>query len=282
MLKQITPLILTCDEAPNIGRTLERLRWAGDIVIVDSFSSDETLEIISCFPQARVFQRAFDSHEQQWSFALRGTGVRTDWVLALDADYVLTSELVEELRGLRPGAEVGGYSASFVYCVNGRPLRGSAYPPVTVLYRRGQARYRQDGHTQRVAVEGKVESLRAPIMHDDRKSLSRWLASQSRYMRSEAAKLADARPGDLCLSDRLRKMRFVAPFVMLFYCLVAQRAILDGRAGLFYALQRTVAELILSLYLVESDVLGRRREPDLDIAGEALPAELINEAKEQR
>lgn len=45
MMEQITPLILTCNEAPNIGRTLERLTWARDIVVVDSFSNDETVEI---------------------------------------------------------------------------------------------------------------------------------------------------------------------------------------------------------------------------------------------
>jgi hypothetical protein len=125
---------------------------------------------------------------------------------------------------------------------------------VAVLYRRAKARYRQDGHTQRVVIDGKVEPLRAHILHDDRKPLSHWLQSQSRYMRIEARKLAEADAASLGWADRLRKMRFVAPFVMLFYCLVVKRAALDGRAGLFYALQRTVAELILSLYMMENDL----------------------------
>jgi glycosyltransferase involved in cell wall biosynthesis len=254
MLEQITPLILTYNEAPNIGRALERLCWAREVVVVDSFSDDETLEAVSGVPQARVVQRRFDSHERQWNFGLKESGISSEWVLALDADYLLTPELLDELRRLEPLADVAGYSVNFVYCINGRPLRGSAYPPVTVLYRRAKAHYRQDGHTQRVVVDGKVEPLRARILHDDRKPLKHWLQSQSRYMQVEARKLAEADAASPGWADRLRRMRFVAPFVMLCYCLFVKRAIFDGRAGLFYALQRTVAELILSLYLVEGDL----------------------------
>src|SRR5258708_7588126 len=82
MLDQITPLILTHNEAPNIGRTLAELSWASDIVVVDSFSDDETLEIVSRFPQVRVYQRQFDSHENQWNFGLRETGIDSEWLLA--------------------------------------------------------------------------------------------------------------------------------------------------------------------------------------------------------
>lgn len=281
MLEHLTPLILTRNEAPNIGRTLEQLRWARDIVVVDSFSDDETAEIIGRFSRARLFQRKFDSHQTQWNFALRETGILSEWVLALDADYILTPAFIKELKCLHPEADVNGYSASFVYCINGRPLRGSAYPPVTVLYRRTKAVYQQDGHTQRVVVDGRVESLRASILHDDRKPLARWLQSQARYMRIEAGKLAQSDPGDLNWADRLRKMRFAAPLVMLLYVLIVKRALFDGRAGLFYAFQRTVAELILSLYLVEDDmrrVRGSRRE---EAAGKVMPEDLVGEAKEQ-
>ena len=281
MLGHITPLILTYNEAPNIGRTLERLHWAHDIVVVDSFSDDGTPEIVGRFPQARVFQRKFDSHEAQWNFALGETGVCSEWVLALDADYILTPGFTEELKHLDPETDINGYSASFVYCINGRPLRGSAYPPVTVLYRRTKAVYRQDGHTQRVVVDGRVESLRTAILHDDRKPLAHWLQAQARYMRIEAGKLAESDSGDLNWADRLRKVRFAAPLVMLFYVLIVKRAILDGRAGLFYAFQRTVAELILSLYLIEGDMrhlTDSRRE---EAAGKLAPADLVNEYKEQ-
>jgi glycosyltransferase involved in cell wall biosynthesis len=263
MLDQITPVILTYNEAPNIGRTLERLAWARDIVVVDNFSNDETLAIVDRTLQSRLFQREFDCHENQWNFALKETGVTSEWVLALDADYVLTPELVEEIKDLRPAGNIAGYRARFIYCVSGRPLRGSAYPPVTVLYRREGASYRQDGHTQRVIVAGSVVDLRAPIFHDDRKSFDHWLRSQARYMKLEANKLAQSAWSDLGWADRLRKMRIVAPFAILFYCLFGRGAILDGREGIYYAFQRLLSELILSLYLIEKSFAGQKSfDPD--------------------
>src|ERR1044072_2690139 len=108
MLEQITPLILTYNEAANIARTLEQLRWARDIVVVDSFSNDETLEIISRYPQARVFQRKFDNFASQCNYGLTETGIQTEWVLNLDADYLLTAELSDELAKLTPQNDVAG------------------------------------------------------------------------------------------------------------------------------------------------------------------------------
>jgi len=259
MLDQITPVILTYNEAPNIGRTLERLAWARDIVVVDSFSDDETLAVINHTSQARVFQREFDCLAKQWNFALNKTEISSEWVLALDADYLLSPELVEELKDLTPAANIAGYRASFVYCVHGRSLRGSTYPPVTVLYRRGRARYRQDGHAHRVVIDGTVVNLRSPVLHDDHKSLSQWLRAQDNYIQLETQKLTRAVWRDLGWADRLRKTRVVAPFLIFFYCLLVKGAILDGRAGLYYAFQRMLAEMLLSLYLLEHTMLRRSK-----------------------
>lgn len=261
MLDQITPVILTFNEASNIARTLERLAWARDIVVVDSLSDDQTLSVIKRTPQARVFQREFDSHQDQWNFALNATGISSEWVLALDADYVLTPELIEELSEMNPAASTSGYLARFTYCVNGRQLRGSAYPPVIVLYRREGASYRQDGHTQRVHVSGDILSLGGRILHDDRKSFDRWLSSQARYMKLEAEKIAQSSWLNLGWADRLRKLRIVAPFAVLFYCLFIKRAILDGHAGLYYAFQRLLSELLLSVYLIERSARRPARPP---------------------
>ncbi len=252
MLKNITPLILTYNEAPNIGRTLEKLRWARDIVIVDSFSQDETLKIASRFPQVRVFQRKFDSHIHQWNFALKETGIQTEWVLALDADYVLSDVFVEELKQLNPN-EVQAYQAGFIYCIDGRPLRATLYPPVTVLYRREKASYIQDGHTQRISIPGKIENLNSPIFHDDRKPFRHWLTAQDRYMKLEVQKLKNLQNQKLSFFDHIRKLRIVAPFAVLLYCLFAKGLILEGWPGIYYSFQRMLAELILSLHLIEGD-----------------------------
>ena len=251
MLDQITPLILTYNESPNIARALASLSWAKEIVVVDSFSDDDTIEIASSFRGVRVVQRAFDSHRNQWEFGLKETGITTSWILALDADYVVSDDLVDELKTLQPRPETAGYRANFVYCINGKKLNSGIYPPVTVLYRREAASYVQDGHTQRVALEGSIEPLRSPMFHDDRKSLKRWFNSQTRYTELEAQKLRAVDPAELGFADRLRRWRFLMPPAMLFYCLIVRGGIFDGWAGLYYAFQRVLAESMLSLHLIE-------------------------------
>src|SRR2546423_1918312 len=246
MLNEITPLILTYNEAPNIARTLASVSWAKEIVVVDSFSSDDTLKIARSFPQVRTFQRAFDCHRNQWEFGRNETGITTPWVLALDADYIVSDQLTTELKNLSPKAETVGYRANFVYCINGKELRSGIYPPVTVLYRREAASYVQDGHTQRVALDGVIEDLSSPIFHDDRKPLRHWFSSQARYSELEARKLRRANYAELSLPDRLRRWRVLAPPAMLVYCLIIRGGIFDGWKGLYYAFQRTVAEFMLS------------------------------------
>lgn len=252
MLEQITPLILTYNEAPNIARTLDSLRWAREVVVVDSFSTDDTAEIAATFPNVRVVQRAFDCHRNQWEFGLKQTGITKHWVLALDADYIVTTDLMNEIKNLVPNEQTAGYRAHFIYCISGKRLHSGVYPPVTVLYRAAAANYIQDGHTQRVSVNGRIEDLRSAILHDDRKPLRRWFESQKRYTKLEAQKLRAANPAELSFLDRMRRWPLIVPPLALFYCLVVRAGILDGWAGFYYAFQRTVAELMLSLYLIEN------------------------------
>lgn len=261
MLDRITPLVLTYNEAPNIARTLEQLRWARDIVVVDSFSHDDTLALVANFPQVRVFQRKFDSFAGQCNFGLLETGISSEWVLSLDADYVLTPQLIEELSSLNPDSNVDAFRADFAYCVNGRHLRSGVYPPVTVLFRRSRAKYFDDGHAHRVKIQGLIRDLRSNILHDDRKSLKRWFESQQKYTALEAEKILSSATAALSASDKVRRLRVIAPIAMLFYCLIIRGGILDGWPGFYYAFQRMLAELMLSLYLIEEDVksLGKRR-----------------------
>jgi glycosyltransferase involved in cell wall biosynthesis len=260
MLENITPLIITYNEAPNIARTLERLHWAHDIVIVDSFSDDETLDLAAAFPQVRIFQRRFDSFASQCNYGLTETGITSEWVLNLDADYLLTPELVEELKVLKPSADIVGYRARFIYCIYGRQLRGTVYPPVDILYRHEIATYKDDGHAHRVVLDGTVNTLRSPLLHDDWKPLNRWFQSQSKYMAIEANKLIDSEWSELNYVDRIRFMRLPAPFIMLLYCLIVKGALLDGWIGIYYAFQRTLAELLLSLHLIDHDLFQSRHE----------------------
>jgi len=252
MLDQITPLILTYDEAPNIERTLGKLRWARRIVVVDSGSTDGTLEILKRHERVEVFQRRFTDFESQWNFGL--SQIASPWVLSLDADYELGDDVIRELESLSPSSATKGYRAEFIYRIQGRPLRGSLYPPRVVLFRRGEATYRQEGHTQQLAIAGEVLSLRGRIYHDDRKPLARWVRSQQRYAREEAEYLATRR--SLGAADRLRRMAWPAPVAVLLYTLLVKRCLFDGWPGWYYALQRLIAEILLALEILDRRLRG--------------------------
>ena len=247
-LQQITPVILTFNESANVARTLEPLRWAQRIVVLDSGSSDNTIELCHQFVNVQVYERPFDRHAEQWNYGL--SVVQSEWVLALDADYVTDAAFAAELESTVVEPGTAAFFAEFIYCMFGRPLRASLYPPRAVLFRRDKARYLQDGHTQLLKFEGNAGRLRTRIRHDDRKPLGQWLEAQDRYARLEVEKLTSA-TAPLGFRDSLRKLMFVMPLVMPFYCLIAKGLIFDGAAGLHYTFQRTMAEMILSLRLIE-------------------------------
>jgi glycosyltransferase involved in cell wall biosynthesis len=248
LLAQVTPLILTRDEEANIERTLAQLTWADDVVIVDSFSTDATLEIAERFPNVRVFQREVDTLAEQTNFGLQQ--VRTPWVLLLDADYFVPATFVDELRALDPPPNVRAYRGGFRYAVNGRPLRASLYPPRIVLLHREHSRAWQDGHAHRILADGDTGYLSAKIVHDDRKSFARFLERQKRYMRQEAEKLRRADPRSLTVAGRVRKLIVIAPFAVVMHTLFVKGLVLDGLAGLRYTWERFVAELMLSRELL--------------------------------
>ncbi|MCS3657981.1 glycosyltransferase involved in cell wall biosynthesis [Salinibacter ruber] len=247
-LTSITPLILTYNEEANINRTLGHLTWADRVVVVDSYSTDATVDIATSYENVDLVQRRFDHFADQCNYGL--DQIDTEWVLSLDADYVCSEALIDEIRALPERPSVDGFSADFVYCVFGDPLRGTLYPPRTVLYRRETAEYHRDGHGHQVQVEGPVGELDASVYHDDRKSLDRWLDNQRRYARLEAEKLTQA--DDVGVTDRLRKTDVLAPLLTPLYCLFVQGLMLDGWAGWHYTLQRTYAELLLALVRVDA------------------------------
>ncbi len=250
----ITPLILTFNEAPNIKRTLEKLNWAKQIVVIDSFSTDETLDIIKQFPQVKVHQNRFVSFADQCNFGL--SKIETDWVLSLDADYVLDEKISQNIKGLDlNSAQIATYSARFKYAIFGKPLHGTLYPPRKVLYKRTCAHYVNDGHGHTVIIDGKISNLEGFIHHDDRKSFSVWLNSQDRYLQKEAEKLTNTPFKQLKMNDKLRCFIVFAPFIVPFYCLILRGGVLDGWHGWHYAFQRMIAEILLSIRLIEKRIL---------------------------
>jgi glycosyltransferase involved in cell wall biosynthesis len=250
-LSEITPVVLTYNEEANIGRTLGRLRWANRVVVIDSFSTDRTLEIARQYANVEVIQRAFDDHTTQWNFGL--TQAVTEWTLTLDADYCLDAGWEDEADRVTNENRFDGFFSSFTYCIQGRRLRATLYPPRLVLFRRARGSYVPDGHTQVLELKGKTSSMNSRILHDDRKPLGAWLQAQERYATLEARKLND--PARVCgWKDEMRRTRWLATLVVLPYCLFIKGLVFDGWPGWYYALQRIYAELLLNLHLLDLPV----------------------------
>ena len=268
----LTALVLTYNEQENVRRNLEALLWVPKVIVVDSFSTDQTLEIARSFPNVQIVQRVFDTHANQWNAGL--DRIDTEWALTLDADYVLTAELQEEIKKLEPSSEIALYWGEFDYCIYGRPLRASIYPPRVILFRTKRARYVDEGHTQQLRIKGKLAKFKGKVWHDDRKPLRRWFQSQGRYSEIEAAYLLEAEARsrgrgarstkrgaesesdngegeELSPIDRWRLKIVVVPMLMPFYLLLVRGLIFDGWNGWYYAFQRTVAEMMLALRLLE-------------------------------
>jgi glycosyltransferase involved in cell wall biosynthesis len=251
---EITPVILTYNEAPNLERCLATLGWAAEIIVLDSGSTDETQQIATAHKNVRWLQRDFDDHTSQWNHAV--AEAQTPWVLSLDADYLTPEDFVDEVMHLSD--EPTAWFGSFRYLIHGRALSASLYPPRALLFRRDSCEYVQDGHTQLLKIsKGASGALKCVFAHDDRKPLQRWIASQFRYATLEAEKLGAADYNSLRMQDKLRKMIFFAAPLTLIYTLVVKRAVLDGWRGMYYTTQRVLAEVMLALCLLERRILRK-------------------------
>jgi glycosyltransferase involved in cell wall biosynthesis len=264
MQSEITALVITFNEAANIARCLDRLRWVGRVLVIDSFSRDATLEIAQSFPNVTIVQRAFDTFAQQCNFGL--SQVTSKWVLSLDCDYILGAGFEEEIAALPEDESICGYSAGFRFCIHGRPLSATLYPARCVLYRKDAARYDDEGHGHRVRVSGKLGALRTKIDHDDRKPLARWLDAQLGYAPKEAEHLLTAPLSELSRVDRLRKTGCLLPWLAPVYCLVFKGLWRDGVSGWHYTLQRWLAECIIALAIAERRCASRQRGTEEAIA----------------
>lgn len=244
--EDVTPLLLTFNEEANIGQALSNLAWAKRIVVVDSGSTDRTAEIAESFENTEFLVRPFDNHTSQWNFGL--SLIRTNWVLTLDADYVCSTEFASEVNRLSTDNCV--YYARFNYGVLGKKLRASLYPPRAVLFEAAKFHYVQDGHTQLLDTTcAQKRQLETAILHNDLKPLSSWVASQAKYAKLEAAKLSQNT--HLGWKDWLRTKIILAPLLTLLYCLFLKGLLFNGWHGIYYTMQRVIAELLLSLELLD-------------------------------
>jgi hypothetical protein len=147
------------------------------------------------------------------------------------------------------GGYVGGV-AGFEYRVQGRALMGSVYPPRLVVGRTGAIVVRQPGHTQELSVDGPVYTFQTRLIHDDRKALERFVASQLAYSRLESSRLANG--GSMRWQDHVRRLGLM-PLVAGLAAYVRSGGPLAGRASLRYAYERATFECLLAMRVLDRD-----------------------------
>jgi glycosyltransferase involved in cell wall biosynthesis len=253
----VTVVILTYNEEIHIRRAIENVRgWAVDVFVVDSHSTDRTAELAE-EAGARVFLHAFENYAAQREWALRELPYRTEWMLFLDADELVSAELKEEVRAVLPHApdEVGGYYIKRRFFWMGRWLRHGGIYPVRLLrlVRPARARCGERSVNEHLEVDGEAARLRHDLLHVDLKPIGDWIAKHNRYATLEAKEQvrADQRRGNgprgrLLGSQPERKLwlreyvwepllpPLLRPFVYFVYAYLFRLGFLDGRAGFMY------------------------------------------------
>jgi glycosyltransferase involved in cell wall biosynthesis len=257
----IQVLILTKNEEPNLKRVLDKLTLFEKVLVLDSFSTDATLEIAKTYSNTVVYQRQFDTHASQWNYGL--SLIDSSWILSLDSDYVLTDAFIQELKQFVLQKEKVAYFTKFNFLVFGKPLRNDNTTARPVLFMKEFASYFDDGHSQRLTIKGETGAFKSVILHDDRKSLSRWFSNQDGYAIKEVDKLKKITNEPLPMSGKIRKTKIFAPFIVFFYSLFIQGLILDGWRGWHYTLQRTMVEIMFALRLIEEENLKNDIPKDL-------------------
>lgn len=251
----LTPVLLTYNEEPNLGRTLSALSWAKQVVIVDSGSTDGTERLARSYTNVRWFYRRFDRHREQWLHAIKETGIGTAWVLALDADMIVPEGFPSEFtRSVGAGGYEGGI-LSFVYRALGRDLMGSLYPPDLRVFRPNRIDIIQDGHTQRFRTDGKLYHFKCRVVHDDRKPLDHWTQSQLRYSLLEWERLRQQAPA-VGFKNKLRSVGWM-PLLAGAASYVRAGGPLRGRAALEYAYERLAFETLLAMRFLRGETLAK-------------------------
>jgi glycosyltransferase involved in cell wall biosynthesis len=245
----VTPVILTFNEEPNIARTLNALRWARRIVIVDSGSTDKTEAIARSYLNVAWNTRAFDFHAAQWSFAVGATKVDTDWVLALDADMIAPVGFAAEFEQQFLKKPYSGGIVPFKYLTGGRELLGSLYPPDLRVFQPGNVKIDQIGHSQRFSVMGETYRFRNHAVHDDRKPLERWVNAQLNYAILEHRRTFSDHP--IGLKFTLRKLGLL-PMIAGMAAYLRAGGPLKGYAALQYAYERFTFESLVTLQLLRA------------------------------
>jgi glycosyltransferase involved in cell wall biosynthesis len=191
MRATLSVAMIARDEEANLARTLESVRWADEIVIVDSGSVDRTPQIAASFGARHFFHRDFRGHAEQKNIAIDHT--TSDWVLLLDADEAVSAELAREIQEVLAAPRYDAYWLPRLNLFLGRWLRhGGFYPDRKLrLFRRGSARVEEGaGPHGTPQFDGPSGKLRHNLLHNAYPSLDLYIEHMNRYSSEVADTLA--------------------------------------------------------------------------------------------
>lgn len=185
----ISAIILTYNEEQNIQECLKSIAgWIGEILIVDSGSTDHTLDLARRYTQ-KIYTHPFENFAQQRNWAQDNLPIENEWVLHLDADERVSQELTSELsRIFSSGTNADGFMMSRRTVFRGRFIRfGGHYPVYHLrLFRRGKGRSEMRLYDQNYIVQGKVDSVRGDIVNIINPDLNAWRERHRRWATLEA------------------------------------------------------------------------------------------------
>jgi len=273
----LTVIILTFNEEENLDAALESVTgWASQVFVVDSFSTDRTVDIALArrCDGVQVIQHAFENYGAQWNFALTNLPINQPWILKLDADERATPEFRSEVDSklCAPNTEESSFTVHWRLIFMGRWLKwGGLYPNGnTRLWRAGAARFERRDVNEHAVVEGKRGEIKAPIDHWDLKDLGHWLDRHNRYSALEARSILQAnvigetQPRFFGRPDErrmwLRRLYYALPGRSVLYFLyryVLRLGFLDGKAGFRYICLHAFFLYWIDLKREESKLLGR-------------------------
>jgi glycosyltransferase involved in cell wall biosynthesis len=297
----ISVIMLTFNEEANLPAALDSVRgWAREVFVVDSYSTDRTVEIALAREDegVRVVQHPFENYSAQWSWALARLPITQPWVMKLDADERATEAFQQEVteRIVDPGTKEAGFIVHWRLIFMGRWLRwGGLYPNGNLrIWRRGAARLGTRAVNEHIQVEGPVGRIREPIDHGDQKSLTQWIDRHNRYASLEAREMEGGRlkteteprlwgrPDQRRMWLRNVYNRMPArPFLYFVYCYLFRLGFLDGRVGFRYCFLRAAFFYWIDLKHLESRRTGEVPEVVWPPRGEAHPALLDSPLQRQ-
>lgn len=226
MRQPLSVIVPTFNEERHVGACLESVKWADEIVVVDSFSSDRTLEIARPFA-TRVLQHEYVNSAAQKNWTIPQAA--HPWILVVDADERVSAPLAAEIREvMEKGPSHDGYVIRRLNHFHGKPIRhgGWGRDRVLRLFNRERGKYQEKNVHAEVEIAGNVSELKHPLLHDTFRGFGDYLRKIDRYTRWGAEDLHRRGRKATALDMAARPAwRFVKRYIL-------QAGFLDGTEGL--------------------------------------------------